>query len=100
MSYAERQAADRRLVILRLLVEDEGHANESVLEQGLIALGHRIGLDRAAVRKLCEDLERAGCVRLEYFRDRVMVAAITERGVAVSQGRIHVDGVAKPALGS
>lgn len=100
MSYAERVDGDRRLVILRLLVEDEGSANESVLEHGLLALGHRVGLDREAVRQHLRFLRDADCLTIDMFRDKVMVASITGRGVAVAEGRVRIDGVSKPAIGS
>ncbi|MGZ8362471.1 MAG: VpaChn25_0724 family phage protein [Caulobacteraceae bacterium] len=99
MSHLERIEANRRLAVLKLLIEDQGHANESVLETGLIALGHYAGIDRPAVRRFMDELEKAGCVTLEFFRDKVKVAHITARGVAVAEGRITVDGVARPALG-
>lgn len=99
MSYAELVAADRRLCILRLLLEDGGHGNESVLEKGLEALGHRSGLERSVVRGYLTHLETAGCVTIDYYRDKVMVASITARGVKVARGQVTVDGVAQPSPG-
>lgn len=99
MSYPDFLDADRRLCILRLLVEGEGHSNESVLESCLKMLGHYVGLDRAYVREQLRKLEQMGCVTIEYFRDTVMVAHITERGVAVVEGRSRVEGIARPAMG-
>lgn len=99
MSYAERLDADRRLAILQLLVQDEGHSNESVIEVGLLDLAHRRGVDRAYVRDQLRTLEKAGAIRLEFYRDTVMVAHLTERGVAIADGRVRVDGISKPALG-
>lgn len=92
-------AQDRRLVILRLLIEARGSAGESVLEKGLKALGHRIGVDRDAVRADLRFLETAGCVEVEFFQDKVMVAALTRRGEACAEGNIAVDGVAQPSIG-
>lgn len=99
MSYRQLVEADRRLCILRLLLEDGGHGNESVLERGLEALGHRAGIERAVVRGYMSDLEKAGCITVEFYRDKVMVASITERGVKVARGQITVDGVAQPSPG-
>ena len=99
MSYADHIAADRRLCILKLLVEDEGHSNESVLETGLIALGHRAGLDREYVRAQLRALEEFGAITVEFYRDRVMVAHITKRGVAAANGRVKIEGVAAPSMG-
>ncbi|MFC5372877.1 hypothetical protein ACFPIF_09955 [Brevundimonas faecalis] len=100
MSYRDLVAADRRLCILRLLVEDGGHGNESTLEQGLEALGHRAGMERAVVRQYLRDLEQVGCITVEFYRDKIMVAAITERGVKVARGQVTVDGVKQPSPGA
>lgn len=86
-------------MILRLLVEARGTAGESVLEKGLKALGHRVGVDRDAVRADLEFLKTVGCVTTEYFNDRVVIAVITHRGVACAEGNIIVEGVAEPSIG-
>lgn len=99
MSYRDLVAADRRLCILRLLVEDGGHANESVLEQALEALGHRAGMERAVVRQYLRDLEQVDCLTIDLYRDKIMVASITERGVKVARGQVTVDGVKQPSPG-
>lgn len=99
MTFAERVAADRRLALLRMLVEGGGGANESVIERNFLALGERTGIDRAVVRQFIRDLEKTDCVVVSMYMDRVMVADITKRGVAVAEGRISVDGVSKPSLG-
>lgn len=100
MSYAESLKANRRLCILKLLIEDGGHSNESVLEMALRALGHHAGLDRAYVRELIRFLEEAGCLVIEFFKDKVMVVRITERGVSVARGSISCEGVAAPGMGA
>lgn len=97
--YAEVLAADRRLALLRLLVEAGGEAGESVLEKGLHMLGHRAGVDRDQVRQDLRDLEDRDCLVIEFFEDKVMIAAITRRGVSAANGVIEVKGVAKPAMG-
>lgn len=99
MSYRDLVAADRRLCILRLLLEDGGHGNEGVLEKGLEALGHRAGLERAVVRGYLTDLEKVGAITVDFYRDKIMVASITERGVKVARGQVTVDGVAQPTPG-
>jgi hypothetical protein len=96
---AEYINANRRLCILKLLIEDGGHSNESVLEIGLNALGHHAGMDRDYVRARLRELDEYGAITLEYYQDKVMVAHITKRGVSAAQGRIKIDGVAAPALG-
>ena len=70
-----------------------------MLEKGLKALGHRVGVDRDVVREDLEFLKTAGCVVTEYFADKVVVAEITRRGVACAEGNIIVEGVAEPSIG-
>lgn len=100
MSYREQVTADRRLLILELLMQDHGMGNEKVIEAGLTSLGHRVGVDRAYVREQLKFLETAGCVTIDLFRDTIMVATITERGAKVSKGFITVDGVTQPTPGA
>lgn len=99
MSFADVVAADRRLIILRLLVENEGAASESVIERGLLDIGERKGIDREVVKQLIRDLAEKDCVKTTLYRDKLLIADITTRGVAVAAGRITVDGIAKPSLG-
>jgi hypothetical protein len=99
-TYAEELEANRRLCMLRLLLEQEGSANDSVLEIGMKAMGHRLGVDRAYVRAMVRFLETAMLVRIEILRDVVMVAHITDRGANVAQGHQRCEGVARPAFGS
>ncbi|WEK38668.1 MAG: hypothetical protein P0Y50_08890 [Candidatus Brevundimonas colombiensis] len=100
MSYQDDVTADRRLLILELLMQDHGMGNERVIESGLTSLGHRVGVDRAYVREQMKFLETTGCVTIDLFRDTVMVATITERGAKVSKGFITVDGVTQPTPGA
>jgi hypothetical protein len=95
--FREAMEADRRLVILRLLMEAGGEAGESVLEKGLHMLGHRV--DRDEVRELLRFLKDADCLVTEMFAGKVMVAKITKRGVSVGGGIAEVEGVAKPSMG-
>lgn len=97
--FAEFLAQDRRLAILRLLVEARGSASESVIQKGLRALGHRVGVDRDVVRADFRFLEEAGLCVVEFFQDKVMIAEISRRGVAVADGQIMVEGVAEPSMG-
>lgn len=91
--------ADRRLAILRLLVEAGGEAGESVLEKGLHMLGHRAGVDRDRVRRDLNDLKELACLEIDFFQGTIMVAAISQRGVSVAKGIIEVEGIARPAMG-
>lgn len=97
--FAEHLAADRRLVILRLLIEGNGELGESSIEHGLLMLGHRAGVDRDYVLGELDNLKILGLVEVEQFNGRVTVAAITKKGVAVAEGRVQVEGVKKPSLG-
>ncbi len=99
MSYAEHLAANRRLCILQNLIADQGHGSETAIEQTLRAQGHHASMSRDHVRELLKDLKALDAVTIDYFRDTLMVAHITERGVAVAEGRITVDGVEKPPIG-
>ncbi|NBB51488.1 hypothetical protein GVN24_24695 [Rhizobium sp. CRIBSB] len=99
MSYAAHLAADRRLAVLENLIADGGSGSESAVKAMLEGLGHRIGITRETVRDLLKDLRERDLIEIEYFRDSLMVARITERGVDAAEGRITVDGVASPPIG-
>jgi hypothetical protein len=99
MKFAETLAQDRRLALLKLISEAGGSANESVLRQGLFMLGHTAGITYQTVREEMRFLEDAGCVRLEWFDDKVAVARITKRGMDCVAGQITIEGVKKPSLG-
>ncbi len=99
MSYADHLKANRRLCILENLIEDGGHGSETAIEQFLLAQGHHVGLTRDYVRDQLKYLDQIDAIRIDYFRDRLMVAHVTERGVNIAQGRITVDGVEAPPIG-
>lgn len=98
-SWPEIQAEDRRLVTLRLLVEARGSANESELQAGVYAYGHRVGYTRRQAREDLQWLERHGLLATEMV-GTTMVATLSERGADVARGDEVVDGVKCPALGS
>lgn len=99
MTLADRLAADRRGIILRLLTEMEGHAlNEDTLARELARL--RIGIiTRDDLRALLVWLERAGLLTLEHLADApggdLWVAAATRQGRDVARGAAW-PGVAAP----
>lgn len=99
MSYADHLAANRRLCILQNLIADEGHGSETAIEQTLRAQGHQARMTREHVRDLLKDLIAVDAITVDYYRDTLMVAHITERGVAIAEGRITVDAVEKPPIG-
>ncbi len=86
MSFKDFLQEDLRLVLLRLLKEAPGAANESVLHHGAQSLGHaraRRGDIRAELAWLAE----RGLVREEWVEETVLVARLTERGLDVAEGR-------------
>jgi predicted transcriptional regulator len=97
--FAELLSEDRRLVILQLIQEAGGSANESVLRQGLEQTGNTAELTYHKVRDELRFLEEAGCVRLSWYGDKIAVAHITKRGVDCVAGQIKIEGVKKPSLG-
>lgn len=97
-AYEQHLAEDRRLVILRLLKEARGSGNESVLHVGLGQLGHRRGVTRDTVRADLKWLAARDLVTLEHYNDMVMVATITDRGLAAADGHVEVAGVKPPSI--
>ena len=93
MSMMELLDADRRLVILRSLVDVGGEANESILNDCLDAYGHRISRDQ--VRTHINWLAEQGLVTVEMVGS-YMVARLTGRGQDAAEGRATVPGVKKP----
>lgn len=98
-SYFEHLKHDRRLVILKLLKRSAGTGNDSVLLQGVRLIGH-VAATREDVRSDLEFLKERGCVTVDWIDGKVMVARLTERGVDVEEGRLEVEGVKKPSIGS
>lgn len=99
MKFSEALQQDRRLAMLRLMVEAGGTLNESVMRDGLEQLGHSNGLTADVVREDLRFLEKVGCLRIDWFADKVMIARILRRGVDCAAGAIRVEGVKRPSLG-
>lgn len=86
---------DRRLVILRLLAEQQGYSlNDSVLHDALDRVGHAV--PRSIVRDDMSWLSERDLVTFEIIAKRVWVATLTERGADVAAGRSYVEGVKRP----
>ena len=101
MSFADHLAASRRLALLRLLVENEGSANESVLRTGLAQLGFggRLGTVEA-VRVDIKFLAERGLAKEDWYGGKVLVASITKRGVAFTRRETEeIEGIEYPDLG-
>lgn len=80
--YADDTARSRRLATLRVLRENEGAANESLLRTCLHQLGFRGRFVTAEA--LTGDqamLSAAGFVTVEYYMGRVRTLVITPRGL-------------------
>ena len=74
-------AKSRRLATLRVLEENEGAANESVLRRALHLLGFR-GRQQTdeALKDDARMLEAAGLVDIDHYDGRVRTLEITRRG--------------------
>lgn len=81
---------DRRLVILRSLLDCNNEANESILQDCLDAYGHNVSRD--LVRGLIDWLAEQGLVTVESLSG-FYVVTITGRGQDVAEGRAKVSGV-------
>ena len=84
---------DRRLVILRSLLDCNHEANESILHDCLDAYGHCVSRD--VVRGLIDWLAEQQLVTIEILRG-FYVVTITGRGQDVAEGRSRVSGVKRP----
>ncbi|EHP7034471.1 ArsR family transcriptional regulator [Escherichia coli] len=84
---------DRRLVILRSLMDCNNEANESILQDCLDAYGHNISRD--VVRGQIDWLAEQQLVTVENLRG-FYVVTLTSRGQDVAEGRARVAGVKRP----
>ena len=99
MNFEQTLAQDRRLAMLRILLEVNGEANESVLCSGLESIGHSRMLTRENVRGDLRFLETAGAIRLSWFDGRIAVAHLLIRGEEIAKGKIVVEGIKRPSIG-
>lgn len=98
MAFAQFEQEDRRLVILRLLAEDQDYrVNSSILQQGIDLYGHSVSRDRLHTDLLW--LAEQGLVTVDEINS-VLVVTLTQRGLDVAQGRAHVPGVKRPGPGA
>ncbi|CAM4295352.1 MULTISPECIES: VpaChn25_0724 family phage protein [Stenotrophomonas] len=95
-TFAERHREDRRLVLLRLLSEQNGYrANSSVLHAGLNVLA--VAASRDDVLTDLTWLSEQSLVRVDEPVPGVMVAELSARGHDVSRGMASVPGVSRPS---
>ncbi|MBI1214537.1 MAG: ArsR family transcriptional regulator [Alphaproteobacteria bacterium] len=97
MDFSETLQQDRRLCILRTLMDCGGTLNDSVLRDALERLGHR-RLSRDLLRSDIGWLADRGLLKIEYMGP-VQLATIQLRGIEVAEGRVTVEGVKPPSLG-
>lgn len=96
-SFAEHLAADRRLVVLRLLEQSPDYrGNAFLLQRALDGFGHAVGMDRLETDLAW--LAEQGLARLDKVGG-VSIATLTQRGADLAHGRVTVPGVARPAPG-
>lgn len=88
---------DRRLVILRLLLESDGYAaNEYILQSMLERFGFAASGDR--VRTDLAWLKEQGLIAVDVVAD-VHIGRLQGRGEDVARGRVEVPGVKRPRAG-
>jgi Fe2+ or Zn2+ uptake regulation protein len=93
--FTERVREDQRLVILRLLFDQNSFtSNSTVLMHGMAHLGHEISRDQ--VKTHLAWLAEQELIGLEEPVPGVYVARLSERGQEVVIGRARVPGVARP----
>lgn len=92
--FATHLAEDRRLVILRVLLDSAAYTtNEFVLLDMAGRLGHVVSTDR--LHADLDWLEEQGLITSERVAD-VRLAKLTVRGADVAAGRAVVTGVKRP----
>lgn len=92
--FAQHLAEDRRLVILRVLLDSAAYtANEFILQRLLESFGHFNSKDRLHVDLAW--LQEQGLIELNTVGG-VRIARLVGRGQDVAQGRTTVPGVQKP----
>lgn len=90
--YVDDITKSRRLATLRVIRENEGAVNESLLRRALHQLGFR-GRNQSddALREDALKLEAAGLASTVYYDGRVRTLEITDRGRALLKR--HIDPV-------
>ncbi|MFM9881233.1 MAG: ArsR family transcriptional regulator [Burkholderiaceae bacterium] len=92
--FAAHLTADRRLVLLRVLLESAGYAaNEYLLQSMAERLGHVASGDR--IRSDLAWLAEQELIALDTVAD-VQIATLLGRGEDVAKGRTEVPGIKRP----
>jgi hypothetical protein len=87
---------DRRLVILRLLLDYRGALNSSSLESAVRAWGHKY-IDRAMIADDLAWLQLRDTVQLENLGSNVLEVTLKPKGERVALGEEWLTGVARPS---
>lgn len=96
--FAVHLAEDRRLVILRVLLESAGFTgNEYILQSMAERLGHVVSSDR--IRTDLAWLAEQDLITLDDVAG-VKIARLTARGEDAARGRTVVPGVKRPRAGN
>ncbi|KAA9180634.1 ArsR family transcriptional regulator [Delftia tsuruhatensis] len=95
--FATHLAEDRRLVILRVLLESAGYtANEYLLHSMAERLGHVVSADR--IQTDLAWLKEQGLIAVDEVAG-VRIAKLMGRGEDAARGRVEVPGVKRPRAG-
>ena len=90
MTFAERQLADQRGIVLRLLDEDGHRLVQASIRRMLDLHGHRISMGE--LHAVLAWLERAGLIRVDrepVLDGEVWIAQLLDDGQLVARGRSH-----------
>jgi hypothetical protein len=87
---------DRRLVILRSMLDAGGSANDSILQTSLNGYGHRVSRDMVKTQMYW--LSEQGLITIETLGS-CMIAKLTSHGQDVAEGLSVCPGVKKPRVG-
>jgi hypothetical protein len=97
MNFAEYQAADRRLVLLKALeAASQYKANSFLLRSFCDTMGHVVSADTIATDLAW--LAEQSLVTVDR-QQTITVATLTQRGLDVASGRAKVPGVQAPQPG-
>lgn len=96
--FADHLAADRRLVILKLLEQAPDYrGNAYLLQTALNDFGHAVGMDR--LHTDIAWLDEQGLLVASSVGG-ITIAQLTQRGGDIAKGRGTVPGVKRPAPGA
>lgn len=98
--FVDETTQSRRLATLRVVRENEGAANESVLRRALHLLGFRGRLQTDdGLKGDAEALELAGLVNVIHYEGRVRTLEITRKGRAYLERHIDpIHGIEYPEI--